>query len=241
MVRLLAAIMLIAAVGDAALARRVMWQPEPGIYTNEEQVYFAQEAGWAAPKWIGVKIERETDGPYRFLPIDRFGNPVDDPELAKMFPAIARGGKNGGDVLMRRDATQDYTLRRARPATCWAAVRKDKPKADGKDDWLFLRDIKLHDQGGRARAGGGDSGAQEVVIRMRNVIWPANKDGTPSTNRPSLVLYIHKPDQPDRAESYVWADPGAARIGINLRWMQASCTIDGAEKASEVNSSTFRG
>jgi hypothetical protein len=127
-------------------------------------------------------------------------------------------------------------LRRARPASCWVAIRKDKSKADGKEDWLFLRDVKLNDQGGRARAGGGDSGAQEVVIRMRNVVWPQ-----PTTNKPSLVLYVHKPDQPDRAESYVWADPAAARIGINLRWMQASCTIDGAEKASEVSSTTFRG
>ena len=27
-----------------------------------------------------------------------------------------------------------------------------------------------------------------------------------------------------RAVSYGWADPGAKRLGINLRWMQASCS-----------------
>lgn len=122
-------------------------------------------------------------------------------------------------------------LRRARSATCWSAIPSKQPKADGSPDWFFVRDVKLHDQGGRALVGGGDSGADPLVLRMRNVVWPPSADGTPATNKPSIVLYVHKPDQPDRAESYVWADPGAARIGINLRWMQASCGIDGAEPA----------
>jgi hypothetical protein len=232
------AVMLCTSVVDA---RAIKWEPDPGIYTNEEQVYFETEAAWAAPRWTAVKITRDEKGDYSFQPIDRFGNAITDERLAKELTAVGRGGKDGADILFSHSQNKDYILRRARPATCWVAIRKDKPKADGKEDWHFARDVKLHDQGGRARAGGDDSGAQELVIRMRNVIWPPNKDGTPSTNRPSLVLYIHKPGEPDRAESYVWADPGAARIGINLRWMQASCTIDGAEKASEVNSSTFRG
>ena len=53
---------------------------------------------------------------------------------------------------------------------------------------------------------------------MRNVRWPYGN------NRPSLVLYAYRPDK-DRAVSYAWADPSAQRIGINLRWMQASCTL----------------
>ena len=80
--------------------------------------------------------------------------------------------------------------------------------------------LKLHDQGGRVLFGGGDTGAPPVVLRMRNVVWPSGP------NKPSLVLYVHKPETPDRAESYSWADPEAKRIGINLRWMQASCTVD---------------
>ena len=103
-------------------------------------------------------------------------------------------------------------------------------KEDGSTDWVFARDLELHDQGGRVTAGGGDSGAEPVTLRMRAVHWPA-----PSTNRPSLVLYVHKQD-PDRAESYSWADIDARRVGLNLRWMQASCTIDdrqGSGKSSD--------
>ncbi len=105
--------------------------------------------------------------------------------------------------------------------TCWASVRKPTPKPDGGEDWAFYPGLKLHDQGGRVLADG--KGGPPVVLRMRNVVWPSGN------NRPSLVLYIHRPEAPDRAESYAWADPGAARIGINLRWVQASCTIDGRE------------
>jgi hypothetical protein len=121
-------------------------------------------------------------------------------------------------------------LRRARPVTCWSAIPKDSNKADGSTDWFFARDVKIHDQGGRAMIGKDAVGVKPVVIRMRNVVWPPKSDGSANSNRPSLVLYVHMPDEPDKAVSYVWADPEAARIGINLRWMQASCTVDGKEK-----------
>jgi hypothetical protein len=219
-------------------ARTTMWQPEPGIYTNEEQAYFEAEAGRVPPPWVGVSIIRDAKGVYRYQPIDRFAQPIGDPDRARQWPTAGRGGKaNGkrsGDIYLRHGNT-DLVLRRARPATCWVAIPKDKPKPDGSPDWLFVRDVKLHDQGGRATIGGGDSGAAPLVVRLRNVIWPA-----PTTNKPSIVLYIHKPDQPDRAESYAWADPGVARIGINLRWMQASCGIDGAKPPSRVTTKTFR-
>lgn len=79
------------------------------------------------------------------------------------------------------------------------------------------------------RIGGGDTGANEVILRMRAVYWPP-----PSTNHPSIVLYVHKPDDPDSAVSYGWADIDASRIGLNLRWMQASCTIEAVERSSRV-------
>ena len=111
-------------------------------------------------------------------------------------------------------------LRRSRPVTCWGSVPKLKTKADGSEDWYFIANLKIHDQGGRVQFGGADVGTKPVVLRMRNVIWPTG------ANKPSLVLYVHTPDNPDHAVSYSCADPDAKRIGINLRWMQASCTID---------------
>jgi hypothetical protein len=183
----------------------------PGIYTNEEEVYFDKEAKRAPAPWLGVTIA--ADGKVAF--VDLFGKPV----AATAYKALALS-ETPGRVRMTLADGRVTELRRARTATCWGAAPKAVKKADGSEDWAGARDLKLHDQGGRVSFGGGTTGAPEVILRMRNVIWPSGP------SRPSLVLYVHKPDAPDKAVSYSWADPGAKMIGINLRWMQASCTID---------------
>ncbi len=245
--------------------------PDPmvGTFANEEQVYFEKDAGRTPPAWFALKIARTGDT-YAIEEPDVFGAMHDDkPHYAKrvlegattildygpckrlykldkgaLVATGMRGTCRAPGTMTRIDSDgitltfpdgKTTLLRRSRPVTCWSAVRKDDKTPDGKDDWHFVRDVKIHDQGGRALIGKDTPGVKPVVIRMRNVVWPSGN------NRPSLVLYIHAPDEPDRATSYVWADPGAARIGINLRWMQASCTVDGAEKASQVTPNSFRG
>jgi hypothetical protein len=182
------------------------------VWTNEEDVYLATEAKRAPPPWLALRLA----GPEPAA-LDPFGKPAALPEGLAF--------RRNGEVLHATFTDGSVTrLRRARPATCWASMLKRTRKPDGAEDWTFHPGLKLHDQGGRVRAGGGD--APQAVLRMRNVVWPSGP------NRPSLVLYVHTPDSPERAVSYAWADPGAARIGINLRWMQASCTIDGREPPS---------
>ena len=59
---------------------------------------------------------------------------------------------------------------------------------------------------------------QTRVLLGCDVIWPC------CNNQPSIVLYACRPGG-DRAVPYAWADPAAQRIDVNLRWMQASCTL----------------
>ena len=102
--------------------------------------------------------------------------------------------------------------RKARRFECWmTAMRRD-------GEWTFRRGLEIHDQGGMVWLETEEEAPQQVGIKMRNVRWPYGN------NRPSLVLYAYRPGE-DRAVSYAWADPSAQRIGINLRWMQASCTL----------------
>jgi hypothetical protein len=199
----------------------------PGLYSNEEQVYFEKEAGHHAPPWLSLRI----DDKGKITTIDAFGHSVAPPGKFK-------ASQDGADLSVTLADGRVTQLRRARPVTCWSAVRKETKTPEGKDDWLFVKDVKLHDQGGRALIGQGAADVKQVVIRMRYVTWAGSKN---ASNRPSLVLYVHTPDDPDHAVSYVWADPQAARLGVNLRWMQASCTIDGAEAPSEITNKTFRG
>ena len=105
-----------------------------------------------------------------------------------------------------------FKHRKARQFECWMTATQ----RDG--DSTFRRGLTVHDQGGMIWLKTEEDAPQQVGIKLRNVRWPYGR------NRPSLVLYAHKPDQ-DSAVSYAWADPSAQRIGINLRWMQASCTL----------------
>ena len=105
-----------------------------------------------------------------------------------------------------------FKHRKARQFECWMTATQ----RDG--DSTFRRGLTVHDQGGMIWLETEEDAPQQVGIKLRNVRWPYGR------NRPSLVLYAHKPSQ-DKAVSYAWADPSAQRIGINLRWMQASCTL----------------
>ncbi len=204
------------------------------IFTNEEQVYFAKEERRPAPPFIAVKVATNMqDRSYMVTGIDPFGK--DMPLPSDVIRSIGSPKKLSRAKSISFDvAGQALELRRARPVTCWAAIKKSSQTPEGKDDWFFARDVKLHDQGGRAKVGDEAANAPPLILRMRNVSWAGG-----STNRPSLVLYVHKPDNPDRAESYAWTDPNAVRIGINLRWMQASCTIDGMEKPAKSTPQTI--
>ncbi len=182
------------------------------VLTNEEQVYFEREAGRTPPSWVGYMIIRENGETLR-QPVDQFGAEMGQPVAARDGDVWS---DNGQAVTTIVDG-QRIELRSANPFVCWVSVRRHADRANGEADWSFDSRLVIHDQGGRVLVH--PEGAPPVVIRMRNVVWPA-----PSTNRPSLVLYVHRPETPDRAESYSWADPDARMVGINLRWMQASCS-----------------
>ena len=117
-----------------------------------------------------------------------------------------------GNRVFGHPAGVPHKNRKARLFECWMnAMQRD-------GEWTFRRGLEIYDQaawyGWKLRR----KPPQQVGIKMRNVRWPYGN------NRPSLVLYAYRPDE-DRAVSYAWADPSAQRIGINLRWMQASCSL----------------
>jgi hypothetical protein len=115
------------------------------------------------------------------------------------------------------------TLRRANGFRCWAATLAGARPGDsgaGLRDWTFRRDLPIHDQGGEIALEGADGG--RWFLRLRAVEWPSGP------NRPSLTLYVHEAGN-DRALSYAWGEIDTDRLGINLRFLQASCTRDGSD------------
>jgi hypothetical protein len=212
-------------VTGAAIGAKETNAPEPGIYTNEEEVYFDALAKRPVAPWMAIRVEAQQS--YVIGPFGDVAAGVFDVEL-KATPEKDR-------IFFPLPDGKVTELRRARPVTCWVAIRKDKPKADGSEDWYFAHDVKLHDQGGRALVGGFDTGAEPVMIRVRNVTWDKG-----STNAPVISLYIHKPENWDKAESYSWAAPDSGRVGINLRWVQTGCAIEGLGAPSKLDPTTFK-
>ncbi|MGB7419565.1 MAG: hypothetical protein WA918_10335 [Erythrobacter sp.] len=179
----------------------------PGIWTNAEDAYFAEDEGREAP--FEHTIEVSQDGQWRR--IEAFGKALSEWSAAPI-PDLSR--RNSGSSWQ----ISGSELRQARPFACWVSVRKHIDQAGGIADWTFTRGLTTFDQGGRVFVPGKGE-APDVTFRLRNVTWAAG-----SRNKPSLVLYVHADDL-ERAVSYSWASPDAALIGINLRWVQGSCAL----------------
>ena len=133
-----------------------------------------------------------------------------------------RAETEDGEYVYGNRAGIAHQLRRARGFSCWAAILRGATHGDSGEgaqpsDWYFTRNVFIHDQGGRATVTSDENPARSIELRLRNVDWPYG------TNRPSLTLYVHE-NGSDRATSYAWTDYGDDRIGLNLRWMQVSCT-----------------
>jgi hypothetical protein len=124
-----------------------------------------------------------------------------------------RAEDEDGNYVFGNKAGISHKNVKARRFECWvAALEHDS------ESWTFEQGLEVWDQGGAATVVTDEDEPQTVRIKLRNVRWPTGD------NRNSFVLYAFKGDS-ERAESYVWAEPTAERIAMNLRWMQASCSL----------------
>ena len=103
-------------------------------------------------------------------------------------------------------------LKRAHGWACWMAAPRE-----GAEGWFYAKGLKLTDQGGEAWATTDEPKPREIGFRLRQVAWPTG------TNADALTLYVLRRGE-EKAVGYAWADPAARRIGVNLRWVQGSCT-----------------
>jgi hypothetical protein len=222
-----------------------------GSFTNEEQVYFQEETRQPPSIRGGIRTERGADGNLnlQFLGAkdDAIGpvialratglslasasctnvyDPLGDAfvlnekasRCAWKGPRIEHVSAQG--ITMRAPNGDVLEYRRARSFTCWMSAPKATPKPDGSTDWYYAGKLKLHDQGGRVWVESPELEAKRIGYKLRNVIWPYGN------NKPALTLYAYRGDDEKKAVSYAWADPEAKLIGINLRWVQGSCSRD---------------
>lgn len=219
----------------------------PGAWDNAEQVFFADEQGRKdMPRRIHTKVT--ADGAHAFTMRTFVGNDLAKPVEARAVTAgvdVAAGriklSGPGCEIAWQRQANQfvgeakagscgwptttrfvlsaedlwlgDARLMRAREWSCWMAVpREDRPGA-----WFSAFNLKILDQGGEVWVKTDEATPREIGYRLRQVKWPTG------TNQDALTLYVLKKGEA-RAPGYAWASPDATRVGINLRWVQGSCS-----------------
>ncbi|MEM8524825.1 MAG: chromophore lyase CpcT/CpeT [Bacteroidota bacterium] len=103
-------------------------------------------------------------------------------------------------------------LKRCRFFEGWMAVQKPE-----SEDYYFMRNINLHDQGQKVQLIDKDGSVTPYYIELSEVIYP--------TGLEVMKLAIYEEGK-DKAVAYVWTNPDAKRIGINMR----SITAGFAEK-----------
>jgi len=116
-----------------------------------------------------------------------------------------------GNYIYGNKAGVHHKNNRVSRFNCWVSPQKN----DG--EYAFINNLTIHDQGGWIRIPATED-YEEIALKMRNVNWPSGN------NRPSRVLYAYRGGDEEKALSYMWTSPDEPRLGINFRWVQASCT-----------------
>ncbi|UXI66621.1 hypothetical protein [Tahibacter amnicola] len=112
---------------------------------------------------------------------------------------------------------------RVRWFTGWDALNGGGAKASPENnDWHLNRDLRLHTEGGRVPLRFRDGAASGYTLELARLTY--RESGTEV-----LRLGIVE-DATGKTISYVWADPQARRIGLNLGWIQVGLEEEGLSK-----------
>lgn len=117
-----------------------------------------------------------------------------------------------------------YEARRAIRYEGWIALARSRldPNASD-DDYVFVSDINAHDQGTMISIldDGAPTGYAVELVQL-----------TYQNSRIAVLKLGVVDETTGETLSYSWAEPGAKRIGINLRWIQTGFTKVGARRTS---------
>lgn len=111
-----------------------------------------------------------------------------------------------------------HKLQRCRTFKGWVAIVKegtDRNNIEDKD-YLFIPNLNLHDQGWKQRIVLPDGTLTPYSFELSQVVF--------QKKTPVMKLAIYEEGK-TKALTYVWTNPEAERIGINLRWIQVGLTM----------------
>ena len=104
-----------------------------------------------------------------------------------------------------------HKLMRCQKYKGWVSLQK----AGYENEYEYQKDIFLHDQGQKIRVMSNEGKPLKYAFELATVTYGKDVE--------VLKLSIYE-DGKDKAVMYTWSEPGAKRIGINLRWIQIGLT-----------------
>ena len=121
-----------------------------------------------------------------------------------------------GNRVFGRD--EPHVNRKVRYFTGWAALQKNKlDESAAEDEFLFIQGLRLHNEGQiipLVTKEGQDTGYKVELAQLTY------------QNTKTAILKLAVLDKDDYAFTYIWANPQAERLGINMRWMQVGLTAE---------------
>ncbi|ARN73353.1 chromophore lyase CpcT/CpeT [Oceanicoccus sagamiensis] len=124
--------------------------------------------------------------------------------------------ENGEAVYGDKDGVA-HRNRKVSYYTGWGGFEKQRidPTAK-KDEWVFMQGIRIHNEGQRLPLLDKDGSESGVEIQLAKLTYQ-------NTKVPILVLKFFKTGE-EQSFAYSWAESNSARVGINMRWIQAGLT-----------------
>jgi len=123
-----------------------------------------------------------------------------------------------GNKIFGRD--EHHANRKVRYFKGWAGVRADRVgvKTEDPDETLFVRGIRLHNEGQKYPLVTKDGVETGYTIELARLTYQNTKVAV-------LKLGLIE-EATGKTFTYTWTNPGADMIGINLRWMQVGLTAE---------------
>lgn len=123
-----------------------------------------------------------------------------------------------GNVIFGRPDGPPHKNRKVRYFTLWGGVKKGGQNAKpDEQSWDFTSGKLIHNEGGVMRIVDDDTGEDSgYSVRLEQLTYQ-------NTKVPILKLVLMD-SKNDQQINYIWANPDATNIGMNLGWMQVGLT-----------------
>ncbi|MDB2447135.1 chromophore lyase CpcT/CpeT [bacterium] len=130
----------------------------------------------------------------------------------KSFNIYDEAFDSEGNAVWYREDRTGHEMARARIFDCWSVLRKGEAKDSG---WIISKNNRVHDQGGKFSVGEGE---KAIDITLSQLVYGS------TGQKPVMKLGLHKKDVKPTF-TYIWTNPEAENVGINLGHTQAGCTL----------------